>query len=99
MTLVDCAAWPMSSPPPPSPAAASGQPQPAAGCSMLPSPASLPRATAEPLQQTLDRAVLGDGLPVPPPQTEWYQAMAAQPTTRPALEHLVSGVSQILERV
>jgi AcrR family transcriptional regulator len=54
---------------------------------------------AELLQQTLDRAVLGDGLPVPPPQTEWYQAMAAQPTTRPALEHLVSGVSQILERV
>ncbi len=54
---------------------------------------------AELLQQTLDRAVLGDGLPVPPPQTEWYQAMAAQPTIRLALEHLVSGVSQILVRV
>jgi AcrR family transcriptional regulator len=54
---------------------------------------------AELLQQTLDRAVLGDGPPVPPPQTPWYQAMAAQPAIRPALEHLVSGVSQILQRV
>jgi AcrR family transcriptional regulator len=54
---------------------------------------------AELLQQTLDRAVLGDGFPVPPPQAEWYQAMAAQPTIRLALVHLVGGVSQILERV
>ena len=55
--------------------------------------------TADLLQQTLDRAVLGDGPSVPPPQTPWYQAMAAQQAIRPALEHLVGGVSQILQRV
>jgi AcrR family transcriptional regulator len=54
---------------------------------------------AQLLQQTLERAVLGDGPPVPPPQTQWYQAMLAQPAIRPALEHLVSGVSEILQRV
>lgn len=54
---------------------------------------------AELLQQTFDRAVLGDGPAVPPPQTSWYQAMAAQKAIRPAIEHLVGGVSQILQRV
>jgi AcrR family transcriptional regulator len=54
---------------------------------------------AQLLQQTLDRAVLGDAPPIPPPQTQWYQAMAAQTAIRPALEHLVSGASQILQRV
>jgi AcrR family transcriptional regulator len=51
------------------------------------------------LQQTLDRAVLGDGPPIPPPQTPWYQAMQAQQAIRPALQHLVGGVSHILQRV
>jgi AcrR family transcriptional regulator len=54
---------------------------------------------AQLLQQTLDRAVLGDAPPIPPPQTQWYQAMQAQPAIRPALEHLVSGASQIMQRV
>jgi AcrR family transcriptional regulator len=54
---------------------------------------------AELLQQTLDRAVLGDGPPIPPPQTQWYQAMQAQQAIRPALQHLVGGVSHILQRV
>ena len=54
---------------------------------------------AELLQQTLDRAVLGEGPPVPPPQTPWYQAMQAQQAIRPALQHLVGGVSHILQRV
>lgn len=54
---------------------------------------------AELLQQTLDRAVLGDGPPVPPPQTPWYEAMQAQKAIRPALGHLVGGVTQIMERV
>lgn len=54
---------------------------------------------AQLLQQTLDRAVLGDGPPVPPPQTEWYKAMQAQEAIRPALEHLTAGVTQIMERV
>ncbi|MGE5286429.1 MAG: TetR/AcrR family transcriptional regulator [Micromonosporaceae bacterium] len=54
---------------------------------------------AQLLQETLDRAVLGDGAPVPPPQTPWYKAMQAQDTVRPALEHLVTGVTQIMERV
>jgi AcrR family transcriptional regulator len=54
---------------------------------------------AQLLQQTLARAVLGDGPPVPPPQTEWYKAMQAQEAIRPALEHLIGGVTQIMERV
>jgi AcrR family transcriptional regulator len=54
---------------------------------------------AQLLKETLDRAVLGDGPPIPPPQTQWYQAMRAQQAIRPALQHLVGGVSQILQRV
>jgi AcrR family transcriptional regulator len=50
------------------------------------------------LQQTLKRAVLGEKPPVPPPQTEWYQAMRAESAIRPALQHLIDGVSQILQR-
>jgi len=54
---------------------------------------------AQLLQETLDRAVLGDGAPVPPPQTSWYKAMQEQDAVRPALEHLVGGVTQIMKRV
>lgn len=54
---------------------------------------------AQLLQQTLDRAVVGDDPPIPPPETSWYQAMQAQPTIRAALQHLVGGVTQILQRV
>ena len=54
---------------------------------------------AELLQETFDRAVLGDGPPVPPSETEWYKAMAAEPSIEGALGHLVSGVTEILERV
>lgn len=54
---------------------------------------------AQLLQETLDRAVLGDGVPVPPPQTSWYKAMQEQDAVRPALENLVGGVTQIMKRV
>ena len=54
---------------------------------------------AQLLKETLDRAVEGDAPPVPPPQTQWYQAMRAQQAIRPALQHLVGGASQILQRV
>jgi AcrR family transcriptional regulator len=54
---------------------------------------------AQLLQQTLDRAVLGDGPPVTPPQTEWYKAMQAQEGIRLALEHLAGGVTEIMQRV
>lgn len=51
------------------------------------------------LQETFDRAVLGDGPAVPPPETEWFKAMTASRSLPKALEHLVAGVSAILERV
>lgn len=54
---------------------------------------------AELLQETFDRAVLGDGPPVPPSETEWFKAMEAAPSIELALGHLVSGVTKILERV
>lgn len=54
---------------------------------------------AELLQETFDRAVLGDGPPVPPSEAQWYGAMEAEPTIVGALGHLVSGVTEILERV
>lgn len=54
---------------------------------------------AELLQETFDRAVLGDGPPVPPSEAEWYKAMEAEPTIDRALTHLVSGVTPILQRV
>jgi hypothetical protein len=54
---------------------------------------------AQLLKETLDRAVLGDGPAIPPPQTQWYQAMRTQQAIRPALQHLVGGTSQILQRV
>lgn len=50
------------------------------------------------LQETFDRAVLGD-VPVPPENTEWFQAMEAEAAIRPAMRHLVDGVTAILERV
>jgi AcrR family transcriptional regulator len=50
------------------------------------------------LQETFDRAVLGD-VPVPPEKTEWFEAMEAETAIRPALRHLVTGVTAILERV
>jgi AcrR family transcriptional regulator len=52
---------------------------------------------SELLQQTFDRAVLGD-VPVPPHETDWYRSMEAERKLRPALHHLVSGVTAILER-
>ena len=54
---------------------------------------------AELLQETFDRAVLGDGAPVPPSETQWYKAMEAEPSIAGAFGHLVSGVTEILERV
>jgi AcrR family transcriptional regulator len=54
---------------------------------------------AQLLQETLDRAVLGDGPPVPPRQSQWYQAMQDRAGIRPALEQLVGGATQIMERV
>ncbi len=54
---------------------------------------------AELLQETFDRAVLGDAIPVPPPETEWHKAMESEPDIQVALGHLVSGVTEILERV
>ena len=50
------------------------------------------------LQETFDRAVLGD-VPVPPEKTEWFGAMEAEAKIGPALRHLVDGVTAILERV
>jgi AcrR family transcriptional regulator len=54
---------------------------------------------AELLQETFDRAVLGDDAPVPPHLTAWHMTMEAEPSLRAALEHLVKGVTAILERV
>lgn len=54
---------------------------------------------AELLQETFDRAVLGDGPPVPPSEAEWYKVMEGEPSIERALGHLVSGVTEILERV
>lgn len=54
---------------------------------------------AQLLQETFDRAVLGDDVPVPPHFTGWHMAMEAEPSLRAALEHLVDGVTTILERV
>lgn len=50
------------------------------------------------LQQTLERAVLGDEPYIPPPQTEWFQALLAESAILPALQHLVERASQILQR-
>jgi AcrR family transcriptional regulator len=54
---------------------------------------------AELLQETYDRAVLGDEEPVPPWLTPWFQAMKAEASLPGALAHLVDGVAAILERV
>lgn len=51
------------------------------------------------LQETFDRAVLGDGPPVAPSETDWYQAMTVSRSLSKGLEHLVDGVMGILERV
>lgn len=54
---------------------------------------------AQLLQETFDRAVLGDDVPVPPHLTGWYMAMEGEPSLRAALEHLVDGVTTILKRI
>ena len=51
------------------------------------------------LQETFDRAVLGDGAPIAPSDTGWHRAMEAEPNLEAALGHLVAGVTEILERV
>lgn len=51
------------------------------------------------LQQTLDRAVFGDGPPIRPQQTEWYRAILAEQAIHPALQHLLGGVTLIMQRV
>jgi AcrR family transcriptional regulator len=54
---------------------------------------------AELLQETYDRAVLGNEVPVPPYLTTWFMAMEAEPTLTGALGHLLGGLTKILERV
>lgn len=54
---------------------------------------------AELLQETYERAVLGDETPVPPYLTPWFKAMEAEPSLDAAITHLVEGLTTILERV
>jgi AcrR family transcriptional regulator len=53
---------------------------------------------SELLSRSYDYAVLGEGDPVPPPQTAWYLRMTDEPDVTAALRHAVEGIGAILMR-
>jgi AcrR family transcriptional regulator len=51
------------------------------------------------LQAVQDRAVLGDGEPVPPPEQPWFRAMVAERRIEGAVREFATGIGQIAARV
>jgi AcrR family transcriptional regulator len=51
------------------------------------------------LQVVMDRAVLGDGEPVPPPEQPWFRAMVAERGIEAAVRQFATGIEQITSRV
>jgi AcrR family transcriptional regulator len=51
------------------------------------------------LQAVQDRAVLGDGEPIPPPEQPWFRAMAAERRIEGAVRQFATGIEQIASRV
>ena len=53
---------------------------------------------SELLSRAYDLAVLGEGDPVPPDKTAWYQKMTDEPDVTAALRHAVEGIGRIMTR-
>src|SRR4051794_15845688 len=53
---------------------------------------------SELLSRAYDFAVLGEGDPVPPERTAWYQKMTDEPDVTAALGHAVEGIGEIMTR-
>lgn len=51
------------------------------------------------LQAVQDRAVLGDGEPVPPPDQPWFGAMVAERRIEGAVRQFATGIEEITSRV